>query len=121
MEFDTASPIWMQVATRIKTEMVTRKLPPGAKLPGGRELALQYTINPNTAARVYQELEAEGLCVTRRGLGTFVTENREKLETIRQSLALEAVDRYLRQLEKLGLDREDAVRLIQQTRTADRT
>ena len=84
MEFDTASPIWMQVATRIKTEMVTRKLPPGAKLPGGRELALQYTINPNTAARVYQELEKESLVEMRRGMGTYVTENPARIACARK-------------------------------------
>ena len=57
MEFDAATPIWMQVATCIKTDIVSQKLMPGAKLPGGRELALRYTINPNTAARVYQMLQ----------------------------------------------------------------
>ena len=76
MNFDPMSPIWLQVAIRIKQQIVTGELPPGSKLPGGRDLAMQYGINPNTAARIYQELEREGLCATQRGLGTFVTESR---------------------------------------------
>ena len=52
MQYDPNSPIWLQVMTAIKTDIVTGRRPPGEKLPGGRELAVQYTINPNTAARV---------------------------------------------------------------------
>ena len=114
MEFDIASPIWMQVATRIKTEMVTRKLPPGAKLPGGRELALQYTINPNTAARVYQELEKESLVEMRRGMGTYVTEDPARIEALRTEMAQDAVRDYLRRTASLGLSLEEAKALISQ-------
>nr|MCR5162117.1 GntR family transcriptional regulator [Lachnospiraceae bacterium] len=37
MNFDPMSPIWLQVATRIKQQIVTGQLPPGSKLPGGRD------------------------------------------------------------------------------------
>lgn len=114
MEFDAASPIWMQVATRIKTEMVTRKLPPGAKLPGGRELALQYTINPNTAARIYQELEKESLVEMRRGMGTYVTDDPARIEALRTEMAQDAVRDYLRRTASLGLSLEEAKALISQ-------
>ena len=113
MNFDPMSPIWLQVATRIKQQIVTGELSPGSKLPGGRDLALQYGINPNTAARIYQELEREGLCLTQRGLGTFVTESRETVEALREKMARQAVSRFLSDLSGLGLTREDAIELIQ--------
>ena len=113
MNFDPMSPIWLQVATRIKQQIVTNHLPPGSKLPGGRDLALQYGINPNTAARIYQELEREGLCVTQRGLGTFVTESRETIQALREEMARQAVTRFLSDLSGLGLTRRDAIELIQ--------
>ena len=113
MNFDPMSPIWLQVATRIKQQIVTGELPPGSKLPGGRDLALQYGINPNTAARIYQELEREGLCLTQRGLGTFVTESRETIEALRKEMARQAVSRFLSDLKGLGLTRKDVVELIQ--------
>ena len=113
MNFDPMSPIWLQVATRLKQQIVTGELPPGSKLPGGRDLALQYGINPNTAARIYQEMEREGLCRTQRGLGTFVTESRETIEALREEMARQAVSRFLADLAGLGLSREEAVRLIQ--------
>ena len=114
MEFNTSSPIWMQVATRIKTDMVTGRLPPGAKLPGGRDLALQYTINPNTAARVYQELEKEGLVEIRRGMGTYVTETPERLEALRSEMAREAMEDYLERMAALGFSRAEAITRISQ-------
>ena len=112
MNYDPMIPIWLQVVNRIKGNIVTGALPPGSKLPGGRELAVQFGINPNTAARVYQELERENLCETRRGLGTFVTDREDRIEELRERMAAEAADRFLRSLAELGMSREDAVRML---------
>ena len=109
MDYDPMSPIWLQVVNRIKGAVVTGAIGPGDKLPGGRDLAVQYSINPNTAARVYQELEREGLCETRRGMGTYVTENTETISALRAQMASEAADRFLRDLRMLGLDSDDAI------------
>ncbi len=112
MNFDPMTPIWLQVATRLKQQIAAGELATGAKLPGGRDLALQYGINPNTAARIYQEMEREGVCETRRGLGTFVTEREEVIRTLREEMARQAVERFLKDISGLGFTREDAVTLI---------
>ena len=112
MEFDPMSPIWLQIVNRIKGSIATGKIGPGEKLPGGRDLAIQYSINPNTAARVYQELERAGLCETRRGMGTYVTGDTERILQLRTQMAADAAGRYLRDLEILGLSRADAIRLL---------
>ena len=51
MDYDPMSPIWLQVVNRIKGSIATGAIEPGGKLPGGRDMAVQYSINPNTAAR----------------------------------------------------------------------
>lgn len=112
MEYDPMSPIWLQVVNRIKGSIATGKLSPGEKMPGGRDLAVQYSINPNTAARVYQELERAGLCETRRGMGTYVTGDEERIVLLRTQMASDAACRYLRDLKNLGLSRVDAIRLL---------
>ena len=117
MEFNAAAPIWMQVATCIKTDMVTGRLSPGDKLPGGRDLALTYTINPNTAARVYQELEKEGLVETRRGMGTYVTASADKIAALRVAMARTAVTDYLNRMTALGFTRPEAIHLIDKEET----
>ena len=112
MDFDAMSPIWLQIVNRIKGSIATGALPPGEKMPGGRELAIRYSINPNTAARVYQELERAGLCETRRGKGTYVTADTGRIARLRRQMAADAAGRYLRDLENLGMTREDAIRLL---------
>ncbi|MCR4887208.1 MAG: GntR family transcriptional regulator [Clostridiales bacterium] len=112
MQYDPNSPIWLQVMTAIKTDIVTGRRPPGEKLPGGRELAVLYTINPNTAARVYQELEREGLCESRRGMGTYVTVNEERIAQVRGTMARQAAVRFADEMEKLGIGRQEAARMI---------
>lgn len=113
MNYDPMTPIWLQVATQIKQQIVTGVLPPGAKLPGGRDLAVQYSINPNTAARIYQEMEREGVCETKRGLGTFVTENADVIYHLREEMACQAVKRFLADTKSLGLKKEEILALIQ--------
>ncbi len=112
MQFDPNRPIWLQVKTALQTDIATGKRPPGDKLPGGRDLALTYAINPNTAARVYQELEREGLCETRRGLGTFVTENAGRIASLRRDMALQAVQEFLERMSLLGITPVQASEMI---------
>ena len=115
MNYTTSVPIYLQVVDSIKEKIITRRIKPGEKLPSGRDLALQYTINPNTAARVYQTLEQEQVCFTRRGLGTFVTEDRERIDRLRQEMAGNLLREFLGGLERLGISREDALKMIEKT------
>ena len=112
MRFEANSPIWLQVMTSLETDILTGKLSPGAKLPGGRDLALAYEINPNTAARVYQELEKTGLCETRRGMGTYVTEDHGRILARRGEMARKVVAQFLSRMETLGFTREEAVGML---------
>ena len=114
MRFDPMRPIWLQVMGDIETAIAAGAREPGEKLPGGRDLAVAYGINPNTAARVYQELEKAGLCETRRGIGTYVTGDRQRIAALRQALAQQAVKEFLKTMEELGISRRECVRLLQE-------
>ena len=113
MQFNPNSPIWLQVMTDIETHIAAGHIRPGDKLPGGRELALTYSINPNTASRVYQELEKAGLCGTRRGMGTYVTEDTGRIAALRQEMAQNAVREFLKTMEDLGIHRDEIMQYIQ--------
>lgn len=112
MEFNPALPIYLQVMTAIKREIVTGTLEMGARLPSVRELAVQYAINPNTAGRVYRELENEGICFTRRGMGTFVTEDAQKVAQLKEAMADELARQYLDGMRRLGITQEEALRRL---------
>ena len=72
IDVKSAVPIHVQVAEEIRQRIAAGVLTPGEQLPTVRALATHLLINPNTVARVYRDLEREGLLETRRGSGTFV-------------------------------------------------
>ena len=112
MQFDPMRPIWQQVMGDIETSIAAGNRKRGGKLPGGRELAVQYGINPNSANRVYQELEKAGLCETRRGMGTFVTQDEARITALRSELGRMAVEQFLKKMEGLGISRKEAAQII---------
>ena len=65
-------PIYVQIEQQVKTAIAAGVLAEGDRLPTVRELALELTINPNTVARAYRELERAGLIETTPGRGTYV-------------------------------------------------
>jgi GntR family transcriptional regulator len=68
------TPIYGQIERGIRAAIATGRLPKGAQLPTVRQLAVDLAINPNTVAKVYSDLERNGVLETRRGVGTFVAE-----------------------------------------------
>lgn len=112
MKYTNSAPIYLQVVDSIKEKIITGVLTPGDRLPSGRDLALEYTINPNTAARVYQTLEQEQICYTKRGLGTFVTEDPERIRVLREEMAQNLLDAFLTGISRLGISREEAIQMI---------
>lgn len=114
MEFNPALPIYLQVMTALKRDIVTGQLSLGEKLPSVRDLALRYTINPNTVSRVYKELENEGVCFTRRGMGTFVTEDRTRVEKLKEEMAGELMTQFLEGMKRIGITPEEAIQMIKE-------
>lgn len=112
MEFNNSIPIYIQVINDIKKDIVMGNLLPGDKLLSGRELALKYQINPNTANRVYKELEIEEVCYTKRGLGTFVTEDVNKMKELKAEMAKELLENFMNGMKDLGFTKEELIELI---------
>jgi GntR family transcriptional regulator len=65
-------PLYAQLERRIRAAIAAGRLQPGAQLPTVRQLAVALRINANTVARVYSQLEREGVLQTRRGVGSFI-------------------------------------------------
>lgn len=110
--FDSTMPIDIQVIHELKLKIVRGVLPLGSRLPSARELAIHYQINLNTAARIYKEMEVEELCYTRKGLGTFITENERIITIIRNEMADELLSNFLSGMTDLGYEKEEVVALL---------
>ena len=75
--FNNSVPIYLQIVSEIKKQIVSGKLIPGERIPSVRELALTYKVNPNTMQKALIELEENGLIKTERTNGKFVTEDQK--------------------------------------------
>ena len=96
-------PIIRQITDGIKRLVAGGELQPGDALPSVRGLAQQLSINPNTVAKAYAELTAEGWLLSRAGLGLYVAEQRQRLSDAERARRLdEAVDRFVGDV--IGLD-----------------
>jgi len=65
--------VYVQLMEQVRHAVETGALRPGDQLPPIRKVAEDLVINPNTVARVYRELEHEGVIELRQGAGAFVS------------------------------------------------
>jgi GntR family transcriptional regulator/MocR family aminotransferase len=72
---DTAEndPLFLQIATRVRSAIAAGHLSPGARLPSSRALAAQLSIARGTVDAAYALLSGEGAIETRRSAGTIVS------------------------------------------------
>jgi DNA-binding transcriptional regulator YhcF (GntR family) len=71
--FDDRSPIYRQIADRIKADVLSGALQADEQVMSTNQYASFYRINPATAAKAFQQLVDEGVLYKRRGVGMFVS------------------------------------------------
>ena len=71
-EWNDSQPIYRQLRDRVVAMILDGLLNEGDPLPSVRNVAAEYRVNPLTVLKAYQQLVAEELVETRRGLGMFV-------------------------------------------------
>ena len=97
-------PISKQIIDGVRMKIATGELAHGLQLPSVRGLAQQLGINPNTVAKAYAELTAEGWLEARQGLGLFVVPPRQRLSRAERDKRLdEAVSRFVHDVVALDL------------------
>jgi DNA-binding transcriptional regulator YhcF (GntR family) len=111
--FDENQPIYLQIKHRICARILREEFKPGDKLPGVVDAAMQYKVNHNTIQRVYQELIRDGVAVSRRGEGTFVTEDVTVLKKMQGELQNYFLENFVQQMLRLGYRKEDLAQIVQ--------
>ena len=112
--FDNRKPIYIQLLEGLKLKIISGEMKPGEKFPTVRNLAEEAEINPNTVQRSLTELEREGLIYTDRTKGRFVTDDCEKIEQVRNVIALNMVHNFKDMLLKMGYDEDEIIKLVSQ-------
>lgn len=67
-------PYWRQIRDQLASQIHGGALASGARLPSIRRLSGDLRLSVITVQKAYDELEAEGLIVSKQGRGSFVCE-----------------------------------------------
>lgn len=104
MKFKDNVPIYLQIKSLINQQIIAGKYALGAKLPSVRDLSVQLEVNINTIQKAINELVQEGVVVTKRRLGNFVTENLQIVDELKEQLINQTIGDMYESLTAMGLD-----------------
>ncbi len=107
-------PVYLQLVDQVKRAVALGTLASGEQLPTVKQLAADLTINPNTVARVYRELERDEVIETSPGRGSFVRGN-SNAPTARRTLrdvAMQSISQAVREARTIGLNHDEIEELF---------
>ena len=110
--FDNNQPIYLQIMQRIYAQILRGEYQPGDKLPSVIDAAMHFKVNHNTIVRVYTEITRQGIATTRRGEGTFVTEDRQVLEQLHHTMREALLNNFYTEMRRLGYSSNEILSAI---------
>jgi len=113
IEFESETPIYMQIKNQIIRGIATGELKLGEELPSVRQLASDIGINFHTVNKVYTQLKQEGWVVVHRKSGVIINpelkvdSNQEYMKALGESLDIITAEAFLR-----GVTKEEFMMII---------
>lgn len=105
------TPLYEQIAARVRVAVAAGDLEPGDALPSVRALARDLRVNPATVVQAYRDLAADGFVEMRHGQGTFVQEVSAYMrDEERATRAQQLVRKLLEDAARLGIGMEELTR-----------
>lgn len=98
------SSVYLSIADKVRADIFSGRLQPGARLPSVRDLAVREGVNPNTAQKAFSELENEKLIVTDRTNGKYATEDVELISELREKYASDLTRKYENEMREMGAE-----------------
>jgi GntR family transcriptional regulator len=99
--------VYLQIIDQVKRDIALGRLARQERLPTVRQLSQQLTINPNTIAKAYRQLEQEGIIVTRAGAGAFIANLDSGLsKAVRRKLICDELERIVVEAFHMQIDKE---------------
>ena len=105
--------IFEQIARQVKYAVANGALRAGELVPSVRELATKLAVNPNTVARAYRDLQADGFLEPLRGEGLRVTKQAvERSRKHRTKLLHERIRLVVVEAKQSGITEEEFYALV---------
>ena len=112
--FNGTQAVFIQIADRLRGDIVNGKYLPETQIPSVRQLAFDASVNPNTMQRALSILESEGLLVTKSTSGRFVTEDVSVIESTLADLQREYLDKVISEGLELGITKDKFIKYIEE-------
>ena len=112
LDSSSGVPFYRQVIDQVLLAVADGRLKPGTQLPTVRQLAVDLSVNLNTVAKAYREMEIRGIVETQQGTGTFVAARSGAKSRERRKALQDLVDRLIANGEALGIPMEDLVEAL---------
>ena len=109
---DNNKPVYIQLVEQLKSKIISGEFKAGEKIDSVRSLAEDAQVNPNTMQRALSELERENLVFSKRTSGRFVTNDKEKIKSMKKEVASEEIKNLRLNLERLGFSKEEIIELV---------
>lgn len=107
MKFKDNVPIFLQIKETINSRIVEGQYKMGQKISSVRDLSVEFEVNMNTMQRALTELIKEGVLITRRGLGNFITEDFEVVDSLKVQMINNIIGNMYDSLSDMGLTEEE--------------
>ncbi len=101
-QFNNTEAIYLQIMRELCYQILRGDYKAGDQLPTWVEAGLQFNVNHNTIARAYLEMSHAGIVETRRGSGTFVTSDQERLNKLHESMKKDLLNSFVGEMTSLG-------------------
>ena len=112
-KFNNREAMFLQIADRMRLEILNGVYAPDQQIPPVRQLAFEAAVNPNTMQRALAQLEEEGLLYAHGTVGRFVSADPNVITTAKEKMRKKSVRRWIREAEALGFSVEEMISYIQ--------
>lgn len=103
IDYKSRTPLYQQIVDQVERLALCGLLPPEEQLPSVRSLAMELSLNPNTIAKAYGELEQRGVIYSLPGRGNFLSADFTGLRQARLERLAERVRLAAREGAEAGL------------------
>jgi GntR family transcriptional regulator len=123
LDASSGVPFYRQIIDQVLVAVGEGRLAPGAQLPTVRQLAVDLSINLNTVAKAYREMEIRGIVQTQQGTGTFVAAKVPGRSSAEKRKALsDLVERTIASASSMGISIDELVEaLVERAEKAGRS
>lgn len=118
---DNGLAIYDQIMRQVKFAVASGAIQPGQRVPSLQELSVTLALNPNTVARAYRELQAEGILEMVRGIGLEISPKAVKrCQQDRETLIRERLRSVLIEARQSQLDDDELRRMFDEELSASK-